>query len=164
MADSLQSEFFSQVQKRLKYSPPSEGWHPTTGGWRGGLLQLILRKSEFANLRICWWLMADGWWPMAESCSFALTQIADSSIPLKTVNKLWDKRTKKVPLWFLLFLMESANHFVRFQDWAFLLKKTKFIHRKLTNLRDKMLVASCQILCRASNTVSFYEVRKSECD
>ncbi|RCU44152.1 hypothetical protein DQ356_03840 [Chryseobacterium lacus] len=29
MADSLQSEFFPPVQKRLKYSPPLEGWQPT---------------------------------------------------------------------------------------------------------------------------------------
>jgi len=32
---------------------------------------------------------------------------------------LTQKVTKKVPLCFLLFLMESANHFVRFQDWTF---------------------------------------------
>ncbi len=29
MADGLQSKFFPPVEKRLKYSPPPEGWHPT---------------------------------------------------------------------------------------------------------------------------------------
>ncbi len=36
------------------------------------------------------------------------------------------------------------------------------ICKRVPNLRDMMLVASCQILCRASNTVSFSAVRKNE--
>ena len=44
-----------------------------------------------------------------------------------------------MPLWFLLFLMESANHFVMFQDWTFLLKKHKLPFRKYLNLLAFML-------------------------
>jgi len=51
MADGLQSKFFPPVQKRLKYSPPPEGWRPTKED--DGVVFFDGNYLKKANLPIC---------------------------------------------------------------------------------------------------------------